>query len=51
MASLSSIITQIHSLIIKGNQKMNRIDTNLTDSYEALLKGYNVSVGIATTEK
>ena len=51
MASLSSIITQIHSLIIKGNQKMNRTDTNLTDSYEALLKGYNVSDGIATTAK
>ena len=51
MASLSSIITQIHSLIIKGNQKMNRTDTNLTDSYEALLKGYNVSDSIATTAK
>lgn len=51
MASLSSIITQIHSLIIKGNHKMNRTDTNLTDSYEALLKGYNVSDGIATTAK
>ena len=51
MASLSSIITQIHSLIIKGNHKMGRTDTNLTDSYEALLKGYNVSDGVAISAK
>ena len=51
MASLSSIITQIHSLIIKGNHKMGRTDTNLTDSYEALLNGYNVTDGVATSAK
>ena len=30
---------------------MGRTDTNLTDSYEALLKGYNVSDGVATSAK
>ena len=51
MTSLSSIISQIHSLIIKGNHKMGRTDTNLTDSYEALLNGYNVTDGVATSAK
>lgn len=42
MSSLSSIITQINRLIMKGNAKTGRRDSDLTTSYEALLSGYSV---------
>lgn len=51
MATLASIISQINSLIVKGNQKMNRTDTDLTTSYESLLSGYNVEDGTVPTAK
>ena len=51
MATLSSIISQINSLIVKGNQKMNRTDTDLTTSYESLLSGYSIEDGTSPTAK
>ena len=51
MATLSSIISQINSLIVNGNQKMNRTDTDLTTSYESLLSGYSIEDGTSSTAK